>query len=116
MPLNAKLTLTQRLGPWRNTIEGEFVAAKTDVSEVRNEIRTAGYGLMHWRTRYEKKSWAMDIGIENVLDHAYDLPLGGAYLGQGTTMTIPPVPNEPQWGTAVPGPGRSIYAALSMKF
>ena len=116
MPLNAKLTLTQRLGPWRNTIEGEFVAAKTDVSEVRNEIRTAGYGLMHWRTRYEKKSWAMDIGIENVFDHAYDLPLGGAYLGQGTTMTIPPVPNEPQWGTAVPGPGRSIYAALSMKF
>ena len=116
MPLNAKLTLTQQLGPWRNTIEGEFVAAKTDVSEVRNEIRTAGYGLMHWRTRYEKKSWAMDIGIENVFDHAYDLPLGGAYLGQGTTMTIPPVPNEPQWGTAVPGPGRSIYAALSMKF
>ena len=116
MPLNAKLTLTQQLGPWRNIIEGEFVAAKTDVSEVRNEIRTAGYGLMHWRTRYEKKSWAMDIGIENVFDHAYDLPLGGAYLGQGTTMTIPPVPNEPQWGTAVPGPGRSIYAALSMKF
>jgi len=116
MPLNAKLTLTQQLGPWRNTIEGEFVAAKTDISEVRNEIRTAGYGLMHWRTRYEQKSWAMDIGIENVFDHAYDLPLGGAYLGQGTTMTIPPVPNEPQWGTAVPGPGRSIYAALSMKF
>ena len=31
-------------------------------------------------------------------------------------MTVPPVPNEPQWGTPVPGPGRSIYAGVSMKF
>lgn len=31
-------------------------------------------------------------------------------------MTIPPAPNHPQWGTAVPGPGRSFYAAMSYRF
>jgi iron complex outermembrane receptor protein len=116
MPLNAKLALTQQLGPWRNTLEGELVAGKEDVSEVRNEIETAGYGLAHLRSRYEKKTWNVEIGVENLFDRFYEPPLGGAYVGQGTTMTIPPLPNQPQWGTPVPGPGRLIYAAVNVKF
>ena len=116
MPLNAKLSLTQELGSWRNTLEGEFVAAKDDVSAARNEMPTAGYGLAHLRSRYERATWSAELGIENLFDRFYELPLGGAYVGQGTTMTIPPVPNQPQWGTPVPGAGRSIYASVSMKF
>ena len=116
MPLNAKLSLIQDLGPWRNTVEGEFVAGKEDVSEVRNEMQTAGYGLMHLRSRYERKTWSVEVGIENLFDRFYNYPLGGAYVGQGTTMTIPTLPNEPQWGTPVPGPGRTFYAGVSLKF
>jgi iron complex outermembrane receptor protein len=116
MPLNAKLALTQRYGAWRNTLEGEFVAHKKDISSVRNEMETAGYGLIHLRARYEQKRYSIDFGIENLLDRDYDLPLGGAYVGQGTTMTNPPVGNYPQWGTPVPGPGRSLYAGLNVKF
>jgi hypothetical protein len=116
MPLNARVALTQRLGPWRNTVEGVFVAAKDDVSAVRNEMQTAAYALANLRSRYEKKTWSVEIGIENLFDTFYDLPLGGAYVGQGTTMTVPPVPNQPQWGTPVPGPGRSFYAGVSLKF
>jgi iron complex outermembrane receptor protein len=116
MPLNAKLALTQQLGPWRNTLEGELVAAKDDVSQVRNEMQTAGYGLAHLRSRYEKKTWSVEVGVENLFDRFYEPPLGGAYVGQGTTMTIPPPPNQPQWGTPVPGPGRLIYAAVNMTF
>ena len=116
MPLNAKLAITQELGPWRNTLEGEFVAAKNDVSQVRNEMQTAGYGLINLRSRYEKKTWSAEVGVANLFDRFYDLSLGGAYVGQGTTMTIPPAPNQPQWGTPVPGPGRSIYAGVTVKF
>jgi iron complex outermembrane receptor protein len=116
MPLNGKLILVQELGPWRNSLEGEFVAGKEDVSQVRNEIETAGYGLAHLRSRYEKKTWSLELGVENLFDRFYEHPLGGAYVGQGTTMTIPPLPNQPQWGTAVPGPGRTIYAAVNVKF
>ena len=116
MPLNATVGMTQSAGRWENTIEGEFACAKQLVSDARNEMPTAGYGLINLRSRYAHESWSLELGIENALDRYYDLPLGGAYVGQGTTMTIPPYPNQPQWGTPVPGPGRSIYAAASLRF
>jgi iron complex outermembrane receptor protein len=109
MPLNAKLALTQQLGRWTNTVEGQFVAAKTNVSDVRNEVETAGYSLFNLRSSYQWKQVRLDVGIDNLLDKDYALPLGGAYLGQGTTMSINGVP----WGVAVPGMGRSIYAGLN---
>jgi iron complex outermembrane recepter protein len=59
----------------------------------------------------------LDVGVENLFDRFHALPTGGAYLGQGTTMSMNPTPpNYPQWGVAVPGPGRSIYAAVNVKF
>jgi iron complex outermembrane receptor protein len=116
MPLDATVGITQSAGRWENTIEGEFASAKQLVSDVRNEMPTAGYGLLNLRSRYSHESWSVELGVENALDRYYDLPLGGAYVGQGTTMTIPPYPNQPQWGTPVPGAGRSIYASASLRF
>jgi len=117
MPLNAKLALTQQLGRWSNTLEALFVAAKDDVSAVRNEIRTPGYSLFNLRSSYQWQQVRLDVGIDNLLDKDYALPLGGAYLGQGTTMLINPPPGiSPQWGAAVPGMGRSIYAGVAYQF
>lgn len=118
MPLNGKLALTQKWGRWSGALEGVFVAAKDDVSAVRNELKTDGYSLFNLRASYAWKQVRIDFGVENLFDRAYDLPLGGAYLGQGTTMTTATVPTGvvPLWGTAVPGPGRSIYAGLNVKF
>jgi len=31
-------------------------------------------------------------------------------------MTIPPAPNQPRWGVPVPGAGRSVYAAVNLRF
>jgi iron complex outermembrane receptor protein len=112
MPLNAKLALTQRHGRWTNLLEAQFVAAKDDVSDVRNEIATAGYSLFNLRSSYEWKQARLDFGIDNLFDKGYALPLGGAYVGQGTTMSINGVP----WGIAVPGPGRSFHAAMNVRF
>lgn len=81
MPPNATLVLTQTKGLWQNALEGEFVAAKDEVSQVRNEIETAGYALLHLRSRYQTKRWTLELGIENLFDRFYDLPLGGAYVG-----------------------------------
>jgi iron complex outermembrane receptor protein len=113
MPLNAKLAVVQRTGSWTNTVEGQFVAAKDSVSQIRNELETAGYSLMHLRSSYEWKQARFDLGMENVFDKSYDNPLGGAYVGQGTTM--PPTGGAP-YGIAVPGMGRSIYAGVNVKF
>jgi iron complex outermembrane receptor protein len=54
----------------------------------------------------------LDLGVENLFDKYYASPLGGAYVGQGTTMMTNGIP----WGVAVPGMGRSIYAGFNLKF
>ena len=122
MPLNGKLALTQKRGAWSQTLEGVFVAGKGDRSSVRNEMRTDGFSLFNWRASYEWKQARIDFGIENLFDRHHDQPLGGAYLGQGTTMTAisastsSPYGLIPDWGTPVPGPGRSLYVGFNYRF
>jgi iron complex outermembrane recepter protein len=112
MPLNAKLAVVQRLRNWSNSAEVVLVAAKDDVSDIRNEMATAGYGLLNLRSSYQWKQARLDVGVENVLDRFYEHPLGGAYLGEGKTMSATGVP----WGVPVPGMGRSIYTAVNVQF
>lgn len=112
MPLNATFALVHNKGKWTNTAEWQVVAAKEDTSSVRNELDTAGYGLLNLRSAYNWPNWRVDIGVENLLDKGYDLPLGGAYMGQGKTMSATGVP----YGVAVAGMGRSFYAGLSYTF
>ncbi|MDC8758206.1 TonB-dependent receptor [Janthinobacterium fluminis] len=112
MPLNAKLALVQSVAAWTNTVEVQLVSAKKDISEVRNELKTAGYGLLNLRSSYAWKQAQFDFGVENALNRFYDSPLGGAYAGQGTTMSQKGI----RYGIAVPGMGRSIYAGMTVKF
>lgn len=112
MPLNAKLTLTHRHGNWDNALELVAVKGKSNVSDVRNEIKTSGYGLVNLRGSYAWQKARIDFGVENLLDKLYYLPTGGAYTGQGMSMSISGIP----WGIAVPGTGRNIYVAANLKF
>lgn len=132
MPLNAKLMLTHKLGGWDNGIELVAVANKYDVSAARNELRLPGYSLINLRSSYAWKKFRVTFGVENVLNQSYYLPLGGAYVGEGATMSfnkesgtvqnngVPPASHgasgtATMWGTAVPGPGRSFYVAANME-
>lgn len=112
MPFNVKLALVQSLGAWSNTAEFQWAAAKKNVSQVRNEMRSGAYGLLNLRSSYEWQHARLDIGIENALDRFYAMPLGGAYVGQGASMTSNGIP----WGVPVPGIGRSINIALNLHF
>lgn len=112
MPLNARVGLDHRLGGWSGTAELLLVAGKHRVSRVRNELATAGYALLNLRASYEWERVRLDLGIDNVLDRFYNHPLGGAYLGQGRTMSAADVP----WGVSVPGAGRSVNVGVTVKF
>ncbi|WP_119967054.1 TonB-dependent receptor [Simplicispira lacusdiani] len=112
MPLNGRVALTQRLGAWSGTAELLMVSAKTRVSAVRNELPTAGYGLVNLRASYEWKQVRLDVGIDNLFDRFYNHPQGGAYVGQGMTMAGTAVP----WGVRVPGMGRSVNVGVTVKF
>ena len=112
MPVNGTVGLMHRLGPWTLTAEYQAVAAKTRVSQVRNEVPTPSYSLFNLRASYAWGHARIDLGVENVLDRFYDLPLGGAYLGQGASMSTATLP----WGVTVPGMGRSYNAAITLEF
>lgn len=114
MPLNARLIVEHRLAAWTSSAELVLVRAKKDGSNVRNEIETGGYGLLHLRTRYTVKHLRIDLGIDNVFDKFYAHPLGGAYIGQGATMSLNGA--GAPYGIAVPGMGRSMYVALTLGF
>ncbi len=113
MPLNVKTALIQRLGSWTQTMELLLVARKTHVSRVRNEVQTAGYGVLNLRTSAQwNKQLRLDVGIENALNHDDQQPLGGAYVGQGNAMFL----DSLHWGDGVPGMGRSVNVSLSTAF
>jgi iron complex outermembrane receptor protein len=112
MPLNVKLTVAHKLRNWNGSVEAQWVDAKDDVSFARQEPQTSSYTLFNLRAGYEWKPVRIDLGIENLFDQFYSLPLGGTYVGQGATMSLNGVP----WGVSVPGPGRSFYGALTVKF
>ncbi len=88
MPLNGKLALIHKLGGWQGIAEVVGVSAKDDVSAERNEMKTPGYGLLNLRGAYAWDNIHLNFGVENVLNKLYYLPLGGAYLGEGQTMSF----------------------------
>lgn len=128
MPLNAKLSITHKQGGWDDAVELAMVKAKDDVSQARNEVKTPGYALVNLRGSYAWKKARLDFGVENLFDRQYYLPLGGAYTGEGATMSFNREGGNVSssamgtsgtaslWGTAVPGPGRSFYAGVTVKF
>ena len=88
MPFNGKLALIHKQGGWQGIAEVVGVSAKDDVSSVRNEMKTPGYGLFNLRGSYVWDNIHFNFGVENVLNQLYYLPLGGAYLGEGATMSF----------------------------
>ena len=77
--------------------EAEFqaVAEKSHVSQVRNEIPTGAYGVFNLRSSYEWRFIRVDVGIGNLFNHLYANPLGGAYVGQGPSMSTTGIPCSP---------------------
>ena len=112
VPLSGSVALVHELGGWTGTAELVGAADKDRVSRVRNEVRTAGYTVVNLRGGYAWKHVRIDASIENVLDRLYANPLGGAYVGQGPSMSTTSIP----WGVAVPGPGRSLNVAVELQF
>ena len=92
--------------------EFQAVDGKSRLSAVRNEMPTAGYVLVNLKASWDEGALRVDLGVDNLFNRAHTPPLGGAYLGQGRSMTSAGIP----WGTTVPGAARSLYAALQLRY
>lgn len=110
MPANGRLMFTYRLGPWSTSPEMVAVERKDRVSRMRNEVPTAAYWLLNLRSSLVWKHVRLELAVENLLNRLYANPMGGAYLGQGSSMVATGIP----WGVVVPGRGRSFNVALGL--
>ena len=109
MPTNMKLALEQKYNQWTNRLEGSLVNNKSNLSQIRNETRSPGYGLINIFSIYNYKEAQLSFGISNLFDKYYIDPLGGNYVGQGATM-MSGVSNT----IGVPGMGRSFNIGLTI--
>ncbi|MFC0241336.1 hypothetical protein ACFFJ6_12705 [Rhodopseudomonas telluris] len=114
MPIDAKIALDHELGGWVGSAEVQLVAAKTDVSQVHNELTTPAYALLNLRNGYRWQNVRLDAGIDNVFDKFYTLPLGGADLIDYRTVSM--MGSSPTWGYSVPGMERSFNTRLTVSF
>ena len=110
-PLTAFVSLEQSLGRWTNTLELELVDEKDRVNDLRHEPETGGYALAHLRTSAEFGNVRLDLGIENVFDTQYELPLGGVSYGDYRYEGGGARPLDP-----LAGPGRSFNIGLNVSF
>ncbi|MCE1237734.1 MAG: TonB-dependent receptor [Hyphomicrobiales bacterium] len=107
MPLEGRIGLDHRLDRWTNHVDLQMVAEKTDVSQTRVELKTAGYALLNWRGGWERDNLRLQVGVDNILDQYYVLPLGGVDFTVFKTSGVV---------QGVAGPGRSFWASASIKF
>jgi len=113
MPFNFKWGVQHKLGGWQNMIDMQFVDAKDDVQAVRNELATASYILVNFKTRYEWRFLSLDFGVDNIFDKQYFAPLSGVYIGDQNAMTLRQ--SLPKQQNLV-GQGRSVYVGVTLTY
>jgi iron complex outermembrane receptor protein len=110
MPLNARLAVEQKLSGFTNTVEMQLVSRKSEADPLRFEPGTPGYVLFNIGSAYEYKNLRVDVGVTNLFDAHYYLPLGGInyddFLASKKTTTFDPLA----------GQGRSFNIALTQRF
>jgi iron complex outermembrane receptor protein len=107
MPFNARFALEHRLGGWSSAVEVQVVDSKTHVSAARNEWQTPSYALVNLRSGYDFGTVRIDAGIANLGDVRYYSPLGGFNYAEYKRSSI---------AGPVPGPGRTFYAGVTVRF
>ena len=106
-PLNATVSLLHALGKWNSNLALQMVKSKEQVNDLRREKDIAGYALVDLGTSYQfSKLVKLDVGITNLLDHKYNLTLGGIDLVNASAGDH----------RRVGAIGRSINTALSIDF
>ncbi|WP_292529291.1 TonB-dependent receptor [Methylocystis sp.] len=117
MPANARIALEHQIGGLSMAAETQLVAPKDHVSANKGEFITPAYALLNLRAAYEWSNMRIDLGVDNLTDALYSLPLGGFDLTNysrnaflfGRNVGLASV-------RQVPGMGRNFYAGLTVRF
>jgi len=108
-PTNISLGVTHLQNNWSTTLETVTYLKKDDVSEVTNELESAGYVLLNIYGNYNipDQGFTFTAGIDNLLDKDYAPHLGGVNRVRDVDVPV---------GERVPGVGRNVYASLNYEW
>ena len=108
-PANISLGVTHQQNNWFTTLETVTYLEKDDVSEVTNELESAGYVLLNIYGNYNipDHGFTFAAGIDNLLDKDYAPHLGGVNRVRDVDVPV---------GERVPGTGRNVYASLNYEW
>ena len=116
MPLNGFLSLEQSIAGWSNAVEIQLVSTKSNTDPLRFEPQTAGYALVNLRTAYQWKNLRIDLGVTNIFDTFYYLPLGGINYDNFLDSKLPPSTKRAANFEPLSGQGRSFNIGLTQSF
>lgn len=108
-PLHTKLTLSQQIGIFENTLSWEWVDTKSRVDFNRLENQTHSYNLVNLSSKATFNALTLSAEVTNLFDKFYELPLGGvsiAALKQNNSAGF----------TQLAGQGRSFNISASYAF
>ncbi|MCL2904955.1 TonB-dependent receptor [Shewanella fodinae] len=108
-PWQTELALQQQLGDWQNSIAWQWVAAKDRVDISRLENATAAYSLLNISSRLQWQGVTLTFAVNNLLDHNYELPLGGVSIAEYKADSSQGFPQ-------LAGAGRSLEFGVSCAF
>jgi len=110
MPLHARVNFDESIKGFAAGLGMEAVERKRNVDPHRYEQQTPGYTLFNLHASYRKGAFEASGGADNLLNKAYELPLGGVNMDDfmaGMWMgTIKPLT----------GRGRSAFFNLTARF
>jgi len=86
---------------WTNSIELQLVGSKDIVNQVRNELTAPSYTVVNLRTGYQWQNVRLELGVDNLFNQDYFLPLGGADLVD--YKVVSKMGASPAYGYAVKG-------------
>ncbi|MGB7510421.1 MAG: TonB-dependent receptor [Pelodictyon phaeoclathratiforme] len=116
MPLNGHLTLEQNVKGWSNAVELQLVGRKSETDPLRFEPETAGFALVNLRTSYKWNNLQIDLGVTNLFDKFYYLPLGGINYDNFLDSKLPPTTKRAADFEPLAGQGRSFNVGLTQTF
>lgn len=108
-PLHSRVSLQHQQGAWQTQLTWQWQDSKDRVDTRRLENATASYALLDLTTQWQYKQLVVNLGVTNLLDKDYELPLGGVNIAEYRA-------DNSNGFNPLKGAGRSVNAGVRYNF
>lgn len=108
-PFNTSVQLQHQLGKLQTALKWQWQDGKSRLDSRRLENATASYALLDLTSQWQHEQLTLSLGVSNLLDKDYELPLGGVNIALYRQ-------DNSNGFTQLKGAGRSVNAGIRYDF